>query len=240
MTPQVKKTLQAAQQSGFGPGRSIVGSASTWAYRELRNYFGVPQMYADAVLAHVLEINSEFPRAFAIQRGQGHRDQHQAVGHHEVPDLGRRPLGVGSELHRDTVRTRAQKRRSSNRNNQASPLRGTFKTKDERIDRKGRTVRDLAEKTGLSRATIARHTSISRDEWIQQKAEERKEIRRYHNDEGHSWPETAERFKLSYDTVKRRAYRARKDRAAEAVVDAEKEREKVEPPRIPLEELISA
>lgn len=110
----------------------------------------------------------------------------------------------------------------------------------ERIDRKGRTVRDLAEKTGLSRATIARHTSISRDEWIQQKAEEREEIRRYHDDEGHSWPETAERFKLSYDTVKRRAYRARKDRAAEAAARAEKEREKSEPPLIPLEEMISA
>lgn len=113
-------------------------------------------------------------------------------------------------------------------------------TKYERIDRKGRTVRDLAEKTGLSRATIARHTSISRDEWIQQKAEEREAIRRYHDDEGHSWTETAKRFGLAVDTVRERAYRARKDRAAEAAAAAEKEREKVEPPLIPLETILSA
>jgi DNA-binding Lrp family transcriptional regulator len=92
-----------------------------------------------------------------------------------------------------------------------------------RIDRRGRSMRDLAESTGLSRATIARHTSLTRDEWLQQKAAEREEIRAFHDDQEHSWPETADHFGLSEDTVKRRAYRARKERAQE-------EDERAQPP----------
>jgi DNA-directed RNA polymerase specialized sigma24 family protein len=80
-----------------------------------------------------------------------------------------------------------------------------------RIDRRGRSIQELAESTGLSRATIARHTSRTRTEWLQQKAAEREEIRAFHDDQGHSWPETAEHFGLAEDTVKRRAYRARKE-----------------------------
>lgn len=85
----------------------------------------------------------------------------------------------------------------------------------ERIDRKGRSIRDLSEKTGLSRATITRHTSRSREEWIAQKAAQREAIRAYHDEGGHSWTETAKHFGLDYSTVKQRAYRARKERAAE-------------------------
>lgn len=84
-----------------------------------------------------------------------------------------------------------------------------------RIDRKGRSISDLAEATGLSRATIARHTSRNREQWLQQKANEREEIRAFHDVEGHSWTETAKRFGLDISTVKRRAYRARKERAQE-------------------------
>lgn len=82
-----------------------------------------------------------------------------------------------------------------------------------RIDRKGQSISGLAEKTGLSQRTIARHTSRSRAEWIAQKAAEREAIRAYHDDEGHSWTETAKHFGLDYSTVKQRAYRARKERA---------------------------
>lgn len=77
-----------------------------------------------------------------------------------------------------------------------------------RIDRRGESIRGLARKTGLSRATIARHTSLSRADWLAQKATERETIRAYHDDEGHSWPETANHFGLAVDTVKDRAYRA--------------------------------
>lgn len=109
-----------------------------------------------------------------------------------------------------------------------------------RIDRKGRTIRDLAKKTGYSRSTIALATSMPRAEWLQQKADERETIRRYHDEEGHSWPETAAHFKLSVDTVKQRSYRARKERAAEAAAEAQKGHEKTEPPLIPLEDVRSA
>lgn len=83
----------------------------------------------------------------------------------------------------------------------------------ERIDRKGQSIRDLTKRTGLSPATIARHTSRTRDEWLQQKADEREAIRAFHDDEGHSWAETAKHFRLDVSTVKRRAYRARKEQA---------------------------
>lgn len=82
----------------------------------------------------------------------------------------------------------------------------------ERVDRQGRSIRDLSARTGLSPATIARHTSRSRDEWLQQKADEREAIRVFHDEEGHSWTQTAKHFRLDVSTVKRRAYRARKER----------------------------
>jgi transposase len=98
-----------------------------------------------------------------------------------------------------------------------------------RYDRKGRTAKEAAALVGASERTARRWTSKPRDQWIKEKAEEREAIRRFHDDLGHSWPETAEHFKLSVPTVKERAYRARKERAAE-------ERERVEPP-LPLDQL---
>lgn len=97
-----------------------------------------------------------------------------------------------------------------------------------RIDRKGLSVRELSERTGLSRATIARHTSRNRAEWIAQKAAEREEIRAYHDDEGHSWSQTAAHFDLAYETVKQRAYRARRERK-------EEQRAAALPPPLPLD-----
>lgn len=85
----------------------------------------------------------------------------------------------------------------------------------ERIDRRGQSLSDLAMKTGLSRRTIARHTSRSRAEWLAQKAAQREAIRAYHDEGGYSWTETAKHFGLDYSTVKQRAYRARRERAAE-------------------------
>lgn len=39
-----------------------------------------------------------------------------------------------------------------------------------RIDRGKESIRGLSEKTGLSIATIRRHTSLPRDEWLTKKA----------------------------------------------------------------------
>lgn len=86
----------------------------------------------------------------------------------------------------------------------------------ERYDRKGSSISEMSQGTGLSEATIKRWTSRSRDEWIQQKADEREAIRTFHDDEGHSWTQTAAHFRLTYSTVKARAYRARRERAQEA------------------------
>ena len=83
-----------------------------------------------------------------------------------------------------------------------------------RIDRGKESIRGLSEKTGLSIATIRRHTSLPRDEWLTKKADEREAILIYHDDEGHSWTQTAKHFGLHVDTVRRRARRARRDRAA--------------------------
>ena len=41
------------------------------------------------------------------------------------------------------------------------------------------------------------------------------EIRAFHGDQGHSWTETAARYRLGISTVKRRAYRAPRERATE-------------------------
>ena len=86
---------------------------------------------------------------------------------------------------------------------------------EQRFPRNGRTISEASEITGLSPRTIRRWTSRSRAEWIQQKADEREEIRAFHDEQGHSWTETAARYRLDISTVKRRAYRARKERAAE-------------------------
>lgn len=85
----------------------------------------------------------------------------------------------------------------------------------ERYSRGNLTAREASKKTQLSLRTIQRWTSKSRADWIDEKAQEREEIRAYHDDLGHSWAETAAHFGLHYDTVKRRAYRARKERAEE-------------------------
>lgn len=87
--------------------------------------------------------------------------------------------------------------------------------KPERLDRKGLSIAELAQKSGLSRGTIIRHTSRTRKQWIEQKAQEREAIRAYHDDEGHSWSQTAKHFGLSTSTVQQRARRARRERAEE-------------------------
>lgn len=86
---------------------------------------------------------------------------------------------------------------------------------EDRVSRKGLTAKEAAQRAGTSMRTAQRWTSRSRSEWLAQKAAEREAIRAYHDEGGHSWPETGKHFGLSEDTVKQRAYRARKERAAE-------------------------
>lgn len=77
------------------------------------------------------------------------------------------------------------------------------------------TAREGAAITGLSPRHVRRLVAQPRAEWLAEKAREREEIRAYHDDEGHTWPETAAHYGLSIYTVQQRARRARRDRAAE-------------------------
>lgn len=87
-------------------------------------------------------------------------------------------------------------------------------------DRKSRgsyTAREAAAIVGTSERTAQRWTSLPRGVWLQRMADEREKIRAYHDDEGHSWAETAKHFGLSVPTVKERGLRARKERAQEQI-----------------------
>lgn len=95
--------------------------------------------------------------------------------------------------------------------------------KPQRKSRGGHTAREAANIVGTSVRTAQRWTAVSREEWLQKMASEREAIRAFHDDQNHSWPETAAEFGVSVDTVKRRAYRARKERSAEVA-------ERLQPP----------
>lgn len=77
------------------------------------------------------------------------------------------------------------------------------------------TARQGAEMFGVSERHIRRLVALPRAEWLQKMADERETIRKFHDDEGHSWTQTAAHFGLHVETVKERAYRARKERGAE-------------------------
>lgn len=76
-------------------------------------------------------------------------------------------------------------------------------------------ARQLAEMYDVTPRTIMRWAAQTRADWIDEQAAGREAIRAYHDDDGHSWTQTAKHFHLSLSTVKERAYRARKERAAE-------------------------
>lgn len=92
---------------------------------------------------------------------------------------------------------------------------------EDRVSRGKLTAKEAARRAGKSTRTAQRWTSLSREQWLADKAQEREEIRAYHDEGGHSWPETGQHFGLSEDTVKQRAYRARKERAAEREAEAQ-------------------
>lgn len=87
---------------------------------------------------------------------------------------------------------------------------------EDRVNRGNLTAKEVARRAGKSAPTAQRWTSRSREDWLVEMAREREAIRAYHDDEGHSWPETGRHFGLAEDTVKRRGYRARKQRATES------------------------
>jgi len=82
-------------------------------------------------------------------------------------------------------------------------------------------AKELAKMYDVSTRTIYRWNSQTREDWIDEQAATREAVRAYHDDEGHTWPQTAEHFGMSQGAVRQRCYRARKERAAEAKAKAE-------------------
>lgn len=78
----------------------------------------------------------------------------------------------------------------------------------------------VAEMYGVSVRTVKSWNSQTRDDWIDEQATLRESIRAYHDDGGHSWTQTAEHFNMSTDAVRKRCYRARKERQTEAEAKA--------------------
>lgn len=87
---------------------------------------------------------------------------------------------------------------------------------EDRVDRGGQSINELAAKTGLSRRTIMRYTSRTREEYLADARARREEIWAYHYEDSHSWSETARHFGRSVSAVKARAHRVDLDRAREA------------------------
>lgn len=77
-------------------------------------------------------------------------------------------------------------------------------------------AKELAAMYDVSVRTIYRWNSQTREDWIDEQAATREAIRAYHDDEHHTWPQTADHFNMSQGAVRQRCYRARKERAAEA------------------------
>lgn len=57
---------------------------------------------------------------------------------------------------------------------------------------------------------------MPRSQYIREQKQRREEIRAYHDDQDHTWPETARHYGTTESNVKQLAYRARKERAREA------------------------
>lgn len=91
------------------------------------------------------------------------------------------------------------------------------------------TAREGARLTGVSERYIRKLVAQTREDWLAEQAERREAIRAYHDDEGHTWQQTADHFGTSIYNVQKRARRARRDREAA-------ERAKIEPP-LPIDEL---
>lgn len=101
---------------------------------------------------------------------------------------------------------------------------------EDRVDRGKLTAKEVARRIGASERTAQRWTSKRREDWIDEQAATREAVRAYHDDDGHTWPETAKHFGMSLGATRQRAYRARKERAAEAEA---RWREECPPPPLP-------
>lgn len=71
------------------------------------------------------------------------------------------------------------------------------------------TAAVAAQRLKVSPRWVRSLMAVPREEWLDLMAQQREQIRAFHDDLGHSWAETADHFGVSVDTARRRAYRAR-------------------------------
>lgn len=77
------------------------------------------------------------------------------------------------------------------------------------------SAREAAERLGVSERTVRNLAATRREDWLREQFEERERIRVYKYDEGHTWEQTANHWNVTVGAVKQRAWRARRERAAE-------------------------
>ncbi|MGK2350782.1 hypothetical protein [Cutibacterium sp. V947] len=64
--------------------------------------------------------------------------------------------------------------------------------------------------------TMQRWTSRTREQYLRDQEQRREAIRAYHDNQGHTWPQPANHYRITESTAKQLAYRTRKERAREA------------------------
>ena len=77
------------------------------------------------------------------------------------------------------------------------------------------TAKEAARRLGISERTVRKIAAQPRAEYLREQFEEREKIRAYKYDEGHTWEQTAAYWGVTVGAVKQRAWRARRERAAE-------------------------
>lgn len=221
MPPKSWTRTKRAREVGVGRNCTLFDEARTLAYREVRRLPDRTPASSDLLL----------PRSATRARGQRHRQEHPQVDHHAKPHVARRGRRQRRHVRRHPIRTRKEIGRGTTEQDQSIRTGGVREMTIKTI-RKKRPLpaKELAEAYDVSVRTIYRWNSQTREEWIDEQATLRESIRAYHDDDGHSWAATAEHFNMTQGAVRARAYRARKERAAEAEEKARNEAHKNEVP----------
>ncbi len=237
MPPKSWTRTKRAREVGVGRNCTLFDEARTLAYA------GAPTARPHARLRPAARVRApHMPRtqrdalhgSAARTRGKRHCQEHPQVDNHAKPHVARRGRRQRHHTHRHPIRKRTQGRQGIGRGptEQDESIRtGGVREMTIKTIRKKRPLpaKELAEATTF---LFARFTGgiRKREEWIDEQATLRESIRAYHDDDGHSWAATAKHFNMTQGAVRGRAYRARKERAAEAEEKARNEAHKNEVP----------
>lgn len=96
--------------------------------------------------------------------------------------------------------------------------------------RRSHSIAETAAAFEVSPATVIAETAALRRDYREAQLHRRELIRAHHDDQQHSWRQTADAFDIHPDTARRLARRARTERAAELREIERLSREAQEPP----------